>query len=395
MDGIERMGGNTRKEPKDCEQRKVIIFKTDLLPISETFIRNQGDALKRYKPQYVGIFKTPTHPSLARESDTILYTRNLKNRILAKNALLTGRIRKFEQMLDDERTRPDLIHAHFLPSAMAIRESAHIYQVPLIVTVHGYDVTSFPRSNSRLGAVGVKLRRKAIAETLNRASRIIGVSGFIQEKAIELGAPPEKVTLHHIGTDITPLPSQTGERKYDLLFVGRLTEKKGVIRLLRALDIAAETVPIKAAIVGDGPLMNDVNTLAERSKAEVTLFGAQPHQRVHQLMDASGIFCLPSETASNGDSEGLGMVILEAMAHQLPVVATQHGGIPEAVLDGRTGLLSKEKDTQALADDIVRLTTDPQLASSLGQKGRMRLEKEFDINLQTKKLEDLYTTCLQ
>ena len=107
------------------------------------------------------------------------------------------------------------------------------------------------------------------------------------------------------------------------------------------------------------------------------------------------IFCLPSETASNGDSEGLGMVILEAMAHQLPVVATQHGGIPEAVLDGQTGLLSKEKDTQALADNIVRLTTDPQLASSLGQKGRMRLEKEFDINVQTKKLEELYTTCLQ
>lgn len=374
----------------DVETRpRVFIYKTDLLPLSETFVRDQGDALRSFSPRYVGLFKTTSHPSLSRSTDTVLYSRTLLHRIQAKASMYTGRVWALTRILRAPSTRPALVHAHFLQSAMQIRNSVAAQRIPLIVTLHGQDVTSYPDSPSRLGSLGVRLRHREIRDTLSKASLIIAVSEFIREKAIALGAPPEKVIVHHIGTRIQAIQASQS-KKYNVLFVGRLVEKKGVATLIDALNIVSKQVPVHVAIVGDGPLLQKLVDLSRNSPASIEFLGPKSHDDVHRLLAESEIFCLPSQTASDGDSEGLGMVILEAMEHCLPVVGTTHGGIPEAVKHDVTGLLSPECDSMGLATNLVAFLTNPSTAKEYGIRGRQYLESAFDLDKQTADLESHY-----
>jgi len=122
----------------------------------------------------------------------------------------------------------------------------------------------------------------------------------------------------------------------------------------------------------------------------VRFLGSQPHDVVLQLMRGAEIFALPSQTAKNGDCEGLPIVINEASACGVPVVATFHSGIPEAVLNGETGLLVAEKDNAALADKLDILLSDRALGEKMGQLGREFVCEMFDIHKQTRKLEVIY-----
>ncbi|KAB1661087.1 glycosyltransferase [Pseudoclavibacter sp. CFCC 13796] len=375
------------------DRPKVFIYKTDLLPLSETFIRDQGDALRDFDPRYVGLFKTTSHPSLSRMTDTVFYPRTPFHRIQAKVSMHTGRVQALSRLIRTPSTRPALVHAHFLQSAMQIRISLAAQKIPLVVTLHGQDVTSYPDSPSRLGSFGVRLRHTAIRDTLDQASLIIAVSEFIREKAIALGAPSEKVIVHHIGTRIQAIqPSQP--KKYDVLFVGRLVEKKGVATLIDALSTVSKQMPVHAAIIGDGPLRTELQRRATLSTAQIDFLGSQSHESVGELLLQSRLFCLPSQTAANGDSEGLPMVLLEAMGARLPIVSTRHSGIPEAVISRETGLLSAEADSSGLAADILTILSDSRLASEYGLRGRERLETSFSLSTQTRLLEEHYRAVL-
>ncbi len=108
-------------------------------------------------------------------------------------------------------------------------------------------------------------------------------------------------------------------------------------------------------------------------------------------MQKASIFCAPSQQASNGDSEGLGMVFLEAQSCGLPVVSTVHGGIPEAVSQGETGLLVSPGDHEALANALLLYLDRPDLAAQHGAAGRQRVCKSFDTLKQAPILEQLYS----
>lgn len=122
--------------------------------------------------------------------------------------------------------------------------------------------------------------------------------------------------------------------------------------------------------------------------------GSQPHERVLQLVRGAEIFALPSQTAPDGDCEGLPIVILEASACSIPVVSTWHSGIPEAVLDGETGLLVAEKDVMALAERLDELLSDRALGKKLGRRGREFICEKFDLRKQTLKLEAIYDSLI-
>lgn len=107
-------------------------------------------------------------------------------------------------------------------------------------------------------------------------------------------------------------------------------------------------------------------------------------------MQMAEVFCLPSRTAASGDSEGLGIVFNEASACALPVVATRHGGIPEAVLHGETGLLVPEGDAPALATALDAVLSDRSLGARLGHRGREYVRERFDARRQGARLETIY-----
>lgn len=234
--------------------------------------------------------------------------------------------------------------------------------------------------------------RARIRATLRRASLVVAVSEFIKEKVLELGADPAKVAVHHIGIPVPPPTAADVAKEWDVAFVGRLVEKKGVLDLISALSRLGPGLRPRCVFVGDGPLAGPARRAAEDAGIDATFVGAQPPDVVHATLQKARVFAAPSRTAANGDSEGFGMVFLEAAAAGLPVVSTLHGGIPEAVVDGQTGLLSAEGDVDELAENLRRLLSSPDLCARLGAAGRLRVEREFDIVTQTALLEEIYDT---
>nr|WP_284234481.1 glycosyltransferase [Arenivirga flava] len=329
----------------------------------------------------MGIRFSPT--DLSRPEDVTVFGESVYERLLRAAFVRTGRSRRVKGVL--RSWRPDVIHAHFLPNAWRVSRAAEDLGIPLVVTLHGHDATAWPGQTGLRGA----LARSRARRTLARAALVIAVSEHIKQRAIGLGATPDRVVVHHIGV---PLRASVAARNivWDVIFVGRFVEKKGLIELLEAVELLAERAPLRVALIGDGPMKDEVAKKAAASRANIILLGALSPAEVAHHLAASRMLVAPSKQASDGDCEGLPTVVVEAAAAALPVVATLHSGIPEAVLDGRTGLLSPEGDVARLAANIMMLFENHNLASDLGRQGRAFVENAFDMSKQTAILETYY-----
>jgi len=351
----------------------VVIWRSALLAASETFVRDHGAALTRWRPRYLGATKVASH--LAEDGDVIAFP----DRRGFPRLRLTGSSPRLRGTLAD--LAPQVVHAHFGGDGWLVSRAAADLGVPLVVTVHGHDVTRQPAAP---GLRGLRYRRN-LRSVFRRAAVVLAVSAHIRARAIACGADPATVRVHHTGV---PVPDAVPEvpKTWDVAFVGRFVEKKGVDDLLAALALMPGRP--RALIVGSGPLESEVR--ARAAGLDVTFPGAQTPEQVARYLAASRILAAPSKTARDGDSEGLPTTILEAAARGLPVAATRHSGIPEGVLDGETGLLSAEADPAGLAANLTRLLGDDALRARLGAGGRAHVEAHFDLRKQSLLLEDLY-----
>lgn len=150
-------------------------------------------------------------------------------------------------------------------------------------------------------------------------------------------------------------------------------------------------------VIGDGPLRRQLENLVRQSKLDsiVTFHGALDGREIAEILDRSHLFVLTSVTAQNGDQEGTPVSLLEAQAAGLPVISTRHSGIPEIVMDGKSGFLIPERDVHALADCLIRLLDHPELWPDLGQNGRAWVEKNFEASKCTDALLDIYSILLR
>lgn len=363
----------------------VMIFRNQLFKYSEPFISDQAEATGcnvsyggRRILQFFGLKKNVFSLNDCSYLDNILYVIFRRTTPLYK---LTAALPL------------NIIHAHFCIDAIYAVNLSKKMRVPLIVTCHGFDVTT---SNK---ALLLSLKPAWInylffkRQLLENCDLFICVSDYIREKAIEKGFPPEKLITHYIGIEIPDAPNN---KKYlneniKILHVARLTEKKGTKYLLKALS-KLKNPNVTLDIIGDGPLRDNLISYAKRLgiRHRVYFRGAAPHSEVLCAIEDCDIFCVPSVTAQSGDSEGLGMVFLEAAIKYTPVVATLHGGIPEAVVDGRTGFLVPEKNAEMLAAKLELLINSPRLRKQMGEAARKMVEDKFDIKKQSKKLEKIY-----
>jgi glycosyltransferase involved in cell wall biosynthesis len=273
-----------------------------------------------------------------------------------------------------------LIHAHFAPDGTKGAKLAQRLGMPLIVTLHGYDITMYQDFVKRY------------SDLWKEAALFLCVSDFIRSKAIEAGFPSVKLKTHYIGIDTDAFRPAAPDRIPGLvLFVGRLVEKKGCEVLIRAMEHVVRRMPAaELCVIGDGPLRESLSTLSSQLKVPTRFLGALPATEVRLWMQKAAVFCAPSLTAANGDSEGFGMVFLEAQACGTPVVSSLHGGIPEAVSNSVTGTLTPEDDVPALAEAIEAYLASPQLGAQHGANGRAWVKDRYDLFNQTKLLEDIY-----
>lgn len=373
----------------------VLIYRSDLLPPSETFVAAQAHALRRFSPCFAGLRLVPAGLPLDSE-ETVVLTRNnrFSDKLRRHFFIATGIAPQFLRAL--HLRHPALLHAHFAIDAATALPLQKQLSIPLIVTLHGYDATMTDQSLHHFGPGRVYLRRKA--ELRARARFFICVSGHIRNQALERGVPEMKLRTLPIGVDLnffTPDPLRSRSLDPIVLFVGRLVEKKGCSHLIKAMALVRERHPtVKLLIVGDGPLLDPLRIEARDTILNCTFLGSQPPSVVRDLMYRASLLAAPSVVAASGDTEGLPITLCEAQAVGLPIAAFRGPGVSEAVAENETALLVPPGDDRALAGAISALLSDSSLAARLAAAGRTRAEAHFSLAAQTARLEDLYAEAL-
>ena len=372
---------------------EVAIFRHNLFRISEPFIAEQAQHLRRYRPLYVGRKRFGPPPdaasSLALED---LYKRWKLPRIGWQ--MLTGDAQPYLRLLG--RRRPSLIHAHFGIEGVSALGLAMQLEIPLVTTFHGFDATL--KTHAMLGSPAwfryPLLRRKLARE----GNLFLCASSFIRQKLLETGFPESRTHTHYIGVDCQTIrPRAAFEETPLILHVARLVEVKGTRYLLRAFaTVARKYDRVQLLIIGDGPLRRQLHALTASlgMQDRVEFLGAVPHVAVLSWMRKAAMLVLPGIRTATGREEGLGMVLLEAAATGLPIVGSRVGGIPECILEGKTGFLVPERDEDALARRMAELLEDPVRRHRMGAAGRALVEDRFDIDRQTAVLESFYDSLL-
>jgi len=282
-------------------------------------------------------------------------------------------------------SQQDIVHAHFgiVGRQMADLKHYGFFDDPLIISVHG---------------VGIREGRRKGPKIYNRmfetADLLLANSESTRRELIEFGAPKNKTKLHRIGIDISkfnyaPPTRDESSDKIVILSVGRLSPEKGHDVGIRALANIFESNPdlnLEYKIIGHGPLRGELESLVKHlDLGEVVHFyGKMQHDDVRQQMQTADLFLHPSR------SEGLGKVLLEAQACGLPIIATNAGGIPEAVRPCKSAYLVPPDDPGDLAETLLTVIQSPDSWRKMSIQGRRHVESKFDNRVLNDQLADYY-----
>ncbi len=291
-------------------------------------------------------------------------------------------------LLELTRAEAKLLHIYFGHTAVHLRPLIKAFPHPVVVSFHGADA-------------GVDMDKPAylaaMREVFASATVVQARSESLLEDLVKLGCPREKMRLQRTGIPLeewTFMQRETpADGKWTLLQSCRLIAKKGVDDTLRAFANIVKIWPkAQLIIAGDGPLRGDLEKLAGEIgiSALVRFIGFLDQQQLRDEVYRSHLFVHPSRTSADGNREGIPNSMLEAMASGLPVIATRHGGIPEAVTDGGSGLLVPENDVDGLTAAMTRVISDATLAAGLAIGGRRAVEDRFDRVKNIKRLEACY-----
>ncbi len=290
------------------------------------------------------------------------------------------------------RGRPGLVHCHWIvPQGFFAAILKPIFGYRLLLTAHAGDV--FTMRNALLRRFGKLALRGADAATVNSNATIEALLRVDRPRQLRL--VPMGVDLRHFGIGQTgaAIRERLGLHGPLVLGVGRFAEKKGFKYLIRALPLVRERLPdAQVLLVGFGPLEADLrDEAAALGLDDAVHFGGKIGQReLPEYYAAADVFVLPSVVTRSGDTEGLGVVLLEAMAQGVPVVACDVGGIPDVVKHDDTGLLVRQRDPVDLASKIVRLLCDEDLRTRLVRRGREHVRSSFSWERITHRFDRLY-----
>ncbi|MFC1826882.1 glycosyltransferase [Thermodesulfobacteriota bacterium] len=279
------------------------------------------------------------------------------------------------------KIKPDVIHAHWiLPQGFIAALAQKITGVPYIVTTHGGDIYGLQ------GRFATALKRYA----LHNAAHVTVVSKDIQQTIEEKFGEDILTDVISMGVDsqlFHPDRKNSALReKYKisgpfLLFVGRLTEKKGARYLIEAMPAVLKHFPkSKLLIIGTGEQDQELISLSESLGVKSRLFfaGAIPNNKLPVYFATADIFIGPSVTAQDGDTEGFGLTFVEAAMSGCIVVASDVGGISDIIEDGETGYLVREKDPAAIADTLCIILKQIDALSDIRPATRQKMISQFD-----------------
>lgn len=327
-----------------------------------------------------------------------LHAANLFVRLLARSPLAAWRLARFGRAnwtavihhASVALAAPShfhVLHVHSGHTAQAFLPlfTTGLLQGPLAVTFHGYDYTRHIQGRSAA----------YYAPLFNAARRLYGCSDFTLSALRDLGAPANKLLKVRNGVVVEKLEPlgeglrECGNEELRLLSVGRLVPFKGYADGLAVVRILRDNgLKVRWSIIGDGPLMAALQQQAKDLSLgdAVSFLGALPRAQVLLQMLRADLYLYTGIVDDQGAVETQGVALLEAQACALPVVATRVGGVPETLADGVGGVLVVAADRAAIAQAVMDLAADPEGRRQLGEAGRQRILREFDLALQQQRL---------
>ncbi|MGY0613166.1 glycosyltransferase [Luteimonas sp. A501] len=287
-----------------------------------------------------------------------------------------------------------LVHAHFGTDAVDIWPSVRKSGVPMVVTLHGYDINVSREwwESGRGGLRHTRYPRRLLQMSGEPGVRFLAVSKAVQDRAIAYGIPGERISLSYIGVDTNYFRPATLPRKSPprIVFIGRFVAKKAPQLLVRAFRKIRDAVEgAELIMIGDGPLLAQAKDEAASHQLPVKFTGTLPSEEVRAYLQDAAAFCLPSITTDSGDAEGLPISILEALACGVPVITSARGA-DEAVHHGKNGFVFKEGDTHQLSSYLLRMLKDDGLLESMKNYARETAVAEFDLAACAASLETHY-----
>jgi colanic acid/amylovoran biosynthesis glycosyltransferase len=281
-----------------------------------------------------------------------------------------------------------LLHIYFGHIAVLLRPLIRQWQNPSLVSFHGADV---------LIDMQKPAYRRATEAMLSLVKCVLVRSESLKSAVIDLGCAPEKIEIQRAGIPIADFPFRErplpDDGQWQLLQAGRLIEKKGLKTTLRAFAKFRKEFPgARLTIAGEGPQLEELQSLARELQlgGAVDFVGFVSQEELRKIFYSSHIFLHPSETGRDGNQEGVPNSMLEAMASGLPVFATRHGGIPEAIEDNVSGILVNERDHRALGDALIDCAKDSARLAAMGRAASESVAKKFNQTEQTHRLEEIY-----
>jgi glycosyltransferase involved in cell wall biosynthesis len=263
-----------------------------------------------------------------------------------------------------KRWRPDVIHAHWLlPGGLVALILSRAFSIPYIVTVHGADAFA-------LRGPGLERLKRVVM----RNASVVGLTSAALAEAVPSGESVPQPVIP-MGVDVDGFAEGVGTREPvfgQLLFVGRLAEKKGVDVLLRAV---AEVPDATLVVGGDGPDADGLQALADELGvgSRVRFEGRFTRPRLREELRRAYAVVIPSRVASDGDQDTTPLVMSESMSAAVPVIASRLGGLAEQIEPEVTGLLAEPNSSDSLADALRRALADPERLAGYGRQARDRI----------------------
>ncbi len=287
-----------------------------------------------------------------------------------------------------KRRPADVMHAYFGHTGVHLLPFIQEWDKPCVVSFHGMDIQLRPQQE------GYDAQMQELLQTV---PLVLARSRSLMDGLERLGCPKEKLRLNRTGIPLAQFPFQQRPMPVDgswrFVQACRLIAKKGLGTAIRAFAQFHELHPkAKFCIAGEGPMKGELEKLiGELGLGEaVELRGFLSQEDLAALYARSHIFLHPSEMPPDQNQEGVPNSMLEAMATGLPVLATTHGGIPEAVTHERTGLLVPERDIEALFQAMLQITAETDVLYILGEAASRAVREEFEQGKQIEKLESYY-----
>lgn len=363
----------------------IAIFTPNQNPYSETFIQAhknylQGEVFYYYGPR--GRIQLEGRGALVSK------IKNWKYRIQTKfYKYSSSYVNKQSILASLKQQAVDVILVEYGTHAFNLLDVLRESALPFVVHFHGYDAS----------VKQVIEKCNHYKEVFAKATSVIAVSTKMQQLLLGLGCPSEKLIYNVYGPQPefeTVIPTYS---KKQFIGIGRFTDKKAPYYTIMAFRQVTDKHPdARLLLAGDGVLVNMCQNLVKHFGLEeqVIFLGIVTPEAYRELLTESLAFVQHSITANNGDMEGTPLAVLEASVAGLPVISTNHAGIPDVIEHGKTGLLCKEHDVDAMAANMLHLLEDIDCAKKLGTAGKARILEYYNMERHIKVLEGVLLSAV-